>query len=167
MQGRFSEDQDVVTRETVDLWRRLSDSPDSRPQKGQYSVCMPYMVRMSSRGSDGRDSDGRMIPNHVLEFPGDGVACVKTGLYTCKLWVELTNSSWRISPWNCSFIEGKGSCAVTVYLHDFIYVGPIPSGNNFMLDMGMLVSMKDWMCSKLGYKSSEQRGKVTRATISC
>ena len=122
MCGKDSVNQEGLSIEAINIWRLLHESVESDVKKGWYSVRLPHLVRLTNQKNN-------KLPN-VLQFHKTGVLDDISGLYSCKIYLKLNNTSWRLSPCDCSFIEGRGPCAVTMYLYDFRRVGPIPPLQN-------------------------------------
>ena len=122
MCGKEGVDHTGIRLEAINIWRLLHESVESEVRKGWYSVRLPHLVRLTNQKNN-------KLPN-VLQFHKIGVLDDISGIYSCRIYLKLNNSSWRLSPCDCSFIEGRGPCAVTMYLHDFRRVGPIPSPTN-------------------------------------
>ena len=118
MSGKENIDQAGIRLEAINIWRLLHESAESQVRRGWYSVRSPQLVRLANQKNN-------KLQN-VLQFQKTGVLDDVTGLYSCKIYLKLNNTSWRLSPCDCSFIEGRGPCAVTMYLYDFCRVGPIP-----------------------------------------
>lgn len=129
----------------------LVQSPASLPKKGKYMVILPYMVRLSMYDESGKDSNGREIPDRVLKFQSKKGLKLQTGLYTCKLVIELSNTTWRLA--QSDFIQGRGPCTVTAYLFDFCFMQVLPGERGFLnaLDYSGLVDLiKEKLRSALG-----------------
>ena len=121
MCGKSELDKAGLRIEAINLWRLLHESVDSQVRNGWYSVKMPYLVRLAHKKTVERE---RL--SNVLQFQRSGQLEDVAGVYTCRIYLKLSNPSWRLSPCDCSFIEGRGVCAVTIYLYDFCLIGPLP-----------------------------------------
>lgn len=144
MQGRGCVEQRAITRELKNLLLILIESPESQPKRGRYVANMPRMVRMAMHSRDDKDMAGKRIPDFVLQFPASvNLTDVQTGLYTCKICLELSNASWKLT--QADFIEGRGPCTVSGYLYNCCFIQPIPLGSNLIGRFGsgsVLESMK-------------------------
>ena len=131
MCGREHHTEEEIRLDAINIWRLLHESVESQVRRGWYSVKLPHLVRLANHKN-------AKSPN-VLQFSKIGALDDVAGLYSCKIYLKLNNSTWRLSPFDCSFIEGRGSCAVTMYLYDFCCVGPIPP------PVSMLSSVGGWV----------------------
>ena len=145
MHRRGSDNSSVTLNEMQNLLITLSNSPESQPKKGQYVALLPYMTRIAMYDDKDKDCDGVRIPENVLKFTSKSGVCLRTGLYTCKLHVKLSNTSWRLG---CTdFIQGRGICTVSAYLFDLRFIQPLPGGADYFRFMDSIQSAFWSMCT--------------------
>jgi hypothetical protein len=145
MHGRNFENKSTLRLEAINIWRLLHSSSESRVKKGEYAARLPYLLRMITRKVGEPNVCSGKLSGNVLSFEENKNLHVLPGLYGCQICVKLSNPTWRLSPSECAFIEGRGSCAVTVFLCNFSFVGPIPTTPSTILEV--TAAIKLWALS--------------------
>jgi hypothetical protein len=155
MQGKRAQNKAALQLEAINIWRLLHSSPESNARKGDYSVRLPYLVRLATKKAGEQDTRSNKFFGNLLKFEENHSVEISPGLYSCKIYVKLSNHTWRLSLSECAFIEGRGPCAVTVYLSDFACMGPIPPSPSIFREFGYAV--RAWALSYLNSDSAQKQ----------